>query len=242
MMVTNRFVAFSIHLGISFVLFLMLAAIIRYVWFPSVLFEADGGWDGIKLIIGVDIVIGPLLTLFVYNINKPELKRDLSIIGCLQALCLVGGMIVVEQARPIAIIYGNSTFFTASRQRYEDIKVDISTIPLLREPKPVWISVRMPVDKAEKGVVMAQAKMLGGLDMSTDLYQPYSEGLSALRVEGASTSEADKLGLLIPEEWTNNDKIRVFNLRTRDLNGNVAVDTSNGEILGLLSKKKAALE
>lgn len=240
MRVASRFVAFGIHLGISFLLFVVLAAVIKCVWFPGLLFEADGGWDGIKLIIGVDLVIGPLLTLFVYNINKPELKRDLSIIGCLQVLCLAGGMLVVENARPIAIIYGNSTFYTASRQRYEDIKVDIKTIPMLRETKPVWISIRMPADKAEKGIVMAQAKMLGGLDMSTDLYQPYADGLSALRVEGASTSEADKMGLEIPEEWTNNDKIRVFNLRTRDLKGNVAVDISNGEILGLLSKKKAA--
>lgn len=76
LLVKNRFQAFGIHLLISFILFLFLAAIIKFFWYPGLLFETEGGWEGIKLIAGVDLVIGPLLTLIVYNIKKPELKQD----------------------------------------------------------------------------------------------------------------------------------------------------------------------
>lgn len=236
MNVTNRFVAFSIHLVISFFLFIVLAAIIKFLWFPGFLFEADGGWDGIKLIIGVDIVIGPLLTLFVYNINKPELKRDLAIIGLLQCLCLFGGMVVVEGVRPIAVIYTNSTFYTATRQRFEDVGVDTNTIPLLKEPKPVWIGVRLPSDPAQKTMILAQAKLLGGVDMSTDLYQPYVTVLDVLLVEGASVTEARKKGLMISSKWMDRSGVRVFNLKTRYIIGYVIVDVESGNVLEVVSK------
>lgn len=236
MKVTNRYVAFLVHILISFFLFVFLAAIIKFLWFPGFLFEVDGGWDGIKLIVGVDVVIGPLLTLFVYNINKPELKRDLLIIGLLQCICLVGGMIVVERVRPIAVIYTNSTFFTASRQRFEDAGVDISTIPLLQESKPVWIGVMLPSDPAEKAIVYTQAKMLGGLDMSTDLYKPYSSVLETLASDGASLMEAEQKGLNIPGKWKDVSDVRVFNLKTRYLVGFVLVNIKSGEVLELVSK------
>lgn len=237
MSVTNRYLAFLIHISISFLLFVMLALIIKFVWFPGVLFETDGGWDGIKLIIGVDLVIGPLLTLLVYNVKKPELRRDLAMIGLLQLLCVTGGMAVVEYVRPVAVIYANSTFFTASRQRFEEVKVDIASLPLLQGTKPVWVSVKLPKERAEKSIIYMQAKALGGLDMSTDLYQPYREGLSALAEEGSTGADAAAKGLAVADEWMNDKQVRIYNLRTRYAMTQVAVDVTTGEILGLVKKK-----
>ena len=49
-MVKTRYAAFGIHLAISFVLFILLASIIRFFWYPGILFSTEGGWEGIKLI------------------------------------------------------------------------------------------------------------------------------------------------------------------------------------------------
>ena len=87
----NRWTAFAIHLTGSAIAFLLLAFTIRQLWYPGVLFFTEGGLEGLKLIAGVDIIIGPLLTLIVYNIQKRELRRDLAIIGIFQALCFAGG-------------------------------------------------------------------------------------------------------------------------------------------------------
>ena len=50
----TRYSAFAIHLGISFLIFLVLAYMIVFVWYPGILFDTDGGWRGMQIIIGVD--------------------------------------------------------------------------------------------------------------------------------------------------------------------------------------------
>jgi hypothetical protein len=43
---------------------------ITYLWYPEFLFKTDGGWNGIRLIAGIDFIIGPTLTLIVYKAGK----------------------------------------------------------------------------------------------------------------------------------------------------------------------------
>ena len=80
--------AFLIHLAISFVIFLVLAYMIVVYWYPLPFFHTDGGWQGFRIIVGVNLVLGPLLTLIVYKPGKPGLKLDLTLIGLAQAAAL----------------------------------------------------------------------------------------------------------------------------------------------------------
>ena len=75
----GRIKAFLIHLGISLVILFVLLYLLVFVWYPPPLFAADGGMQGLKIILGVDLVLGPLLTLMVYNPAKgwKRLKFDL---------------------------------------------------------------------------------------------------------------------------------------------------------------------
>lgn len=75
--IQNRYQAFAIHLGLSFLIFIVLASLIVFYWYPGFLFATDGGWQGIRLIAGVDLVIGPCLTLLLYKRGKPGLKFDM---------------------------------------------------------------------------------------------------------------------------------------------------------------------
>ncbi len=77
--------AFLIHFGISFAIFLALAYVLLFIWFPDFFYESDGGWEGMRIVIGVDLVMGPLLTFSVYKPGKPGLKFDLTVIGLVQA-------------------------------------------------------------------------------------------------------------------------------------------------------------
>lgn len=84
----SRFKAFSIHFAISFAIFLILLYFILFQWYPQPLFSTDGGWRIIRIIVGVDLVLGPLLTLIVFKAGKPGLKFDLTIIAFLQITAL----------------------------------------------------------------------------------------------------------------------------------------------------------
>ncbi|WP_430388228.1 TfpX/TfpZ family type IV pilin accessory protein [Dyella sp. 20L07] len=102
----SRWKAASIHLAISFALALGVAGLLYFLWFPQPYFIAAGATGLMLLIISVDVVIGPALTLVVFNGAKPkrELCLDLSIIGVLQAIAFAYGLFVICQARPIFVV------------------------------------------------------------------------------------------------------------------------------------------
>ncbi len=59
------------------------------------------------LVVAVDVVMGPLLTLTVFNRSKPvrELRRDLTVIALLQLTALAYGLWTVSVARPIHLVF-----------------------------------------------------------------------------------------------------------------------------------------
>lgn len=232
----NRWQAFGIHLGLSFLLFLVLAAIIKFLWYPGVLFATEGGWQGMRLIAGVDLVIGPLLTLLVYNLAKPELRRDLAIIGLLQTACIIGGMFVVADNRPIVITYTQGSFQTFGRHRFEDHAINLNSHPLLQGRKPVWLYIDLPEDRRERLALTVQSARRGGVELNTELYRPYTQALPQLPHQGLGLDEARDAGWQIPETL-NNTTTRIYDLQTRYDSYKVAVDTTTGKLLQILEKQ-----
>ena len=106
----KRFGAFGIHLGISALIFIGLAYLVLFQWYPDMFFTTDGGWQGIRIIILVDMVLGPLLTLIVFKPGKPGLKFDLTCIGVFQLVCLAAGTYLVYNERPLAMVYVDGQF------------------------------------------------------------------------------------------------------------------------------------
>lgn len=100
----NRYQAFGIHFGISLLIFIGLVGMVLFVWYPGILKEVDESWkQALIMIAGVDLVLGPLLTLIVFNPAKKSLKMDLSIIAIAQTAALITGTYTVHQARPVAL-------------------------------------------------------------------------------------------------------------------------------------------
>jgi hypothetical protein len=62
----SRYRASLFHLMISAVLVGSVIGIIYWAWYPEPSFEVLGAFSMIRLLVGVDLVIGPLLTLIVY--------------------------------------------------------------------------------------------------------------------------------------------------------------------------------
>src|SRR5579883_2514332 len=100
----NRFQAASMHLGISLAIAALVGCLIYFVWYPHPYFQVAGGSTLMLLIMGVDIVIGPLLTLVVYRAGKRGLGFDLACISLLQACAFFYGLSVIAQARPVFVV------------------------------------------------------------------------------------------------------------------------------------------
>jgi hypothetical protein len=113
-----RVTAAFYHFLISAVVFAGLAYLILFVWYPDFFFALDGGWEGLRIIIGVDLVLGPLLTLVVFKSGKPGLKMDLALIGLFQSICLSAGTYVVYSERPTFFIYYEEHFYSSNQDTF----------------------------------------------------------------------------------------------------------------------------
>src|SRR6476646_7566094 len=80
-----RLKAALIHLVISALAVCTVLLLIIGVWYPGPLFYAAGGSKLITILATVDIIIGPCITLIIFDRKKKELWFDLGIVAILQA-------------------------------------------------------------------------------------------------------------------------------------------------------------
>ena len=67
--------AFAIHLTASAIVVLAFLGVMFFVWYPTPYFETDGGWTVLRILAGVHVVLGPLLTLNCLLYTSPS-PRD----------------------------------------------------------------------------------------------------------------------------------------------------------------------
>jgi hypothetical protein len=172
----SRYRAFAIHFALSFVLFAALAALIVFVWYPDFFFRTDGGWQGIRIVALVDLVLGPFLTLVVFKAGKPGLKFDLTAIGTMQALCLAAGTYIVYDERPVALVYVDGSFYSMSRGDYREVGAEPPPIGVLARPR--WYTLDVPEDPhAQAKLRLAALHARRPLHSFTERYRPFDGSL-----------------------------------------------------------------
>ncbi|MFT4906622.1 MAG: hypothetical protein ACI978_000695 [Oleispira sp.] len=126
----NRYQAFAIHLVMSLIIFLGLLICITQYWYPGILFDTGNGWKAIALIVGIDLTLGPLLTLIIFNPKKSSLKFDLWVIVLVQTAALIYGTLTIHSSRPLAIAYVNKSFITfyANAENAREVQEIISIL------------------------------------------------------------------------------------------------------------------
>lgn len=117
--------AFLIHFGISLLVFIALAALMRIVWYPDDLFFIDGGLQGLQIIAPIDLILGPALTLCFYRPWKKNIKFDMAAIAAVQIAALSYGVFAAYQQRPAAIVFAENRFETLSLSEYKAAAVEM---------------------------------------------------------------------------------------------------------------------
>ena len=99
----KRGYASLVHLFFSAILAATCAALVFLVWYPAPYGAMSGVSDLLVLMLAVDVVLGPLVTLVVFNTRKPraELVRDLAVVVLVQLGALGYGMWTVYAGRPV---------------------------------------------------------------------------------------------------------------------------------------------
>lgn len=233
--VNNRWQAFGLHLLISVLIFIALAGVIYFLWYPGFLFHYDGGLEGMKLIAGVDLVIGPSLTLLVYKIGKKTLRFDLACIAILQLVCIGGGMWAVWQTRPVTVVYAMGSYVTLNQHAYVQLGYQPGKIEILQGRWPVWLTVKFPKGE-ENGIGAVWAVMGENVHASVENYADYKEAIPLLAKEGlqgADIKDAKDNAQGFQQEHPDS---RFFPVTTSMYSGYLAVDIKTGNALGFFEQ------
>ena len=240
----SRWQASGIHLGISAVIAAVVLAVIYLVWYPQPYFTAMGGEQLVFLLIGVDVVIGPLVTLIIFKSDKKGLVFDLAVIGFMQAAALVYGVTVAAEARPVYSVFVVDRFEVVSANAIdaaELAKVRRNEFKSLPWTGPRVVGVEKPTDNAEHNrIVFAMAE---GKDLQhfPQHFVPYADvaaeagrraqPLDALR--RFNRERAGEIDAFVRRHGLNEADVGFLPLRARRGERSVIV-RRNGEILGTL--------
>lgn len=102
-----KFKAALLHFVCSVAIFLLALAWIRWGLYPDFHFELNGVLYGLRLIVGVDLVLGPLLTLLIFHTMKPKREKitDFAVVGAVQLAALVYGLHTMYLEHPRMLMF-----------------------------------------------------------------------------------------------------------------------------------------
>ena len=243
----NRWKAFAIHLGISALVGTVVVATMLAVWYPGPFFTAMGGNDLVMILLGVDVVLGPLVTLIVFNPGKrPGLLRlDLAIIGTIQAAALAYGVSVIAEVRPVYMVFTVDRFDLVAANDIKDAELARVKDPRFQSVpwgRPPTVAVKSPADPKEQMRIIQSA--LEGADLQTfpQYYVDY-ESLAAQALKASKPYAAlrrrhpEALALLdkrLAELGRREEEVRFLPLKARKTDYCVLIDAKGGAVLGFL--------
>ncbi len=175
----DRLTAAAIHLGLSLTIAALAAILMFLVWYPGAFRDLAGGRNLFLVLTSVDVVLGPLLTLAVFDRCKSRrhLRIDLALIGALQLAALLYGLHTVFIVRPVAMI------FEVDRMRLvvaNDVAVDeLPGAPPAYRSLPItgpWmLGTRRPREGTEHADALMQGLAGKDIGVRPTFWQPYDE-------------------------------------------------------------------
>jgi len=242
----TRWKASAIHLSICAVIGLSVLTWMLLVWYPAPYFEGLGAGKLSMTIIGVDVVIGPLITLIIYNPLKKSLRFDLAVVALLQLSALVYGVYVVYEARPVYVVFNVDRFDVVAaneidpEERKRVTRPKYQSLPLTG---PRIVAAVLPSDREERHRILFSA-VGGGYDLPNfpQHYVPYEEQISQAIARSKpledlerQRAEAEPLFAVLKKEFAGRAKdLGFLPVRARKQDLTAIIDRKTGEVLKVL--------
>ena len=181
---TSRLYAGLIHLAISATVALLMVGVVFLLWYPQPLHAAVGVTAIFFIVLGVDVLIGPLLTTVVYRPGKKSLRFDLSVIALLQLSAFAYGLWTVAEGRPAWLVFSADRFDLVQAYEIDQRKIAQADDSYRSAPwsGPRWVSAKRPESADERQTILFEA-MFAGVDIPQrpELYRPLGDAAKAMQ-------------------------------------------------------------
>ena len=189
----SRLRAATVHLGLSAIVAVLAGLLVFALWYPWPYGEISGGRELFRLVVAVDVVLGPLITFTIFNRAKPrrELRRDLAVVVLLQLAGLGYGLWTVQLARPVHLVYELDRFRVVHQVELPEESAGLVPAGIALAPPggPTQIALRPFRDEAERFDYTMAALQGVPLSARPELWQPYEAARERVRQAARPVSE-----------------------------------------------------
>ncbi len=244
----DRWKASGLHLAISALIALTVVMLVLALWYPAPYFSTMGGETLLRLLIGVDVVLGPLITLIIFDTRKPELKQDLVMIVIVQIVALAYGSYVMFEARPVYNVFNGDRFRAVSANSI-DAESRARAAPEYRSlplSGPLIIGARPPADPQEV-VRISLGALTGGADVEhlPHLFVPYRDVAAdvariarpLVELSRRGPEEAGLVSAFVAAHGGGTRSLGYVPVVARSRDFVAIVDRADGQVIGFLSIK-----
>ena len=202
----DKLKAFSIHLFISATIVGVVFVLIFFFWYPRPYFEANVAWTVLRVLVMVDLVLGPLLTLVLFKRGKKGLVLDMCIVASIQLAALIYGVHVIYGERPYYLAFAVDRFEVIGKVEIDASKIKYPELKIKPNKGPILVYADFPEDKKEREKFLFETVMEGKPDLERrpEYYHPYFSNKDKVLQKAKSLSE------LVKDEASNQKKIDKF--------------------------------
>lgn len=173
----EKFRALSLHFLVTAGMAAIAAAVIFLVWFPDPFQALMGGTKLFVLISVIDLVLGPLSSLVVYNSKKSRraLIFDYTLIGIVQLAAFVYGVMSIAHARPVYVAFVKDRFEVTLAADIDDKDLLAAKDPYRTRPKfgPKLIGTQSPADSKQRSDLLFSSLEGKDIHMFPQFFVPY---------------------------------------------------------------------
>ena len=241
-----RIRASAIHLFVSLSIASLAALVVFNWWYPYPYRELSGGRELFTLVVVVDVVLGPLITLVIFNTAKTRrhLVMDFAAIGLLQVAALAYGLWTVFQARPVHLVFEYHRMVVVHAVEIEPETLAKAPPGLEKLPLrgPTFLSLR-PLQPSEAIESILQAA--GGIPHAAQphLWQPYDaahaqilqESRPAAQLKERFAGDADAIDRAVVRTGRPLHALRYLPLLARRTAWTVLIDPQSAQPVGFVA-------
>ena len=200
-----RLRAFLTHLTISLIIAAISLFIVFNIWHPAPLAKAVGVTHIFIMMLAIDVVLGPLLTLIIAKKDKKSLKFDLSVIVILQIAAFTYGIYNIAISRPVYLAFDTIRFEVVQANNIFKESLELASVPYntLSWGTPKYVAVKaVESDKEKSKRLFSELETGIAPSMQPNLYEPLDNQWSRI------SNKAKPLSQL----YQTNDKSDVDNI------------------------------
>jgi hypothetical protein len=196
-------------------------------------------------LVGVDLAIGPFLTLIVFRSGKKGLRFDLTTIGVVQAVALIYGCHVVLASRPIFLVAALDRFVLVSDNEISEADLALASEPQFRTRSwtgPILVAAVLPTDIEERNKLVFDAASGHDIQYQPKFYRPFAaeahsllthaKNLDALKSKGEAAVQM--IGSYLAKSGNTAESVVWLPLQARKTDATMLVDKLSGTPLKAL--------